>query len=351
MKSTRRLTTTAGASVSDNQNVILHTLIVSLLLIGTIAASTATLANEPIQPIKAAAPKNTGMVELGKMLFFDPRLSKSGFISCNSCHNLSMCGTDNLKTSIGHNWQQGPINSPTVLNSSMNLAQFWDGRAKGLKEQAGGPIANSGEMAFTHELAVDVLRSIPQYRNQFKKVFGSDQISIDMVTDAIAAFEETLVTPDSRFDKWIKGDKKAISQAELDGYKLFKDSGCIACHHGAAVGGTTFQKMGVLTPYKTASKAEGRKGVTGKDMDRFVFNVPTLRNVELTYPYFHDGAAETLEETVNTMGRLQLGHNFSIAENAKIVAFLKTLTGKQPDFKLPILPPSVNETPRPEPFD
>jgi len=262
-----------------------------------------------------------------------------------------MGGTDNIKTSIGHKWQHGPINAPTVLNSSMNLAQFWDGRAKGLKEQAGGPIANPGEMAFTHKLAVDVLRSIPQYRGRFKQVFGADQISIDMVTDAIAAFEETLVTPDSRFDKWLKGDKNAISQAELDGYKLFKESGCASCHHGTAVGGTSFQKMGVLTPYKTASTVEGRKEVTGKETDRFVFKVPTLRNVELTYPYFHDGAAASLEEAVNTMGRLQLGHNFSIEENAKIVAFLKTLTGKQPDFKLPILPPSVNETPKPEPFD
>jgi cytochrome c peroxidase len=325
--------------------------LIALLSCNLFFFSSVLLAEEPIQPIKAATPKNKGMVELGKMLFFDPRLSKSGFISCNSCHNLSMGGTDNIKTSIGHKWQHGPINAPTVLNSSMNLAQFWDGRAKGLKEQAGGPIANPGEMAFTHKLAVDVLRSIPQYRGRFKQVFGADQISIDMVTDAIAAFEETLVTPDARFDKWLKGDKKAISQAELEGYKLFKESGCASCHHGTAVGGTSFQKMGVLTPYKTASKVEGRKEVTGKDTDRFVFKVPTLRNVELTYPYFHDGAATTLEEAVNTMGRLQLGHNFSIKENAKIVAFLKTLTGKQPDFKLPILPPSVNGTPKPEPFD
>ena len=331
--------------------MILRTLIVSLLSICAIAASATASASEPIQPIKAAAPKNVGMVELGKMLFFDPRLSKSGFISCNSCHNLSMGGTDNLKTSIGHKWQQGPINSPTVLNSSMMLAQFWDGRAKDLKEQAGGPIANPGEMAFTHELAVDVLHSIPQYRARFKQVFGSDQVNISMVTDAIAAFEETLVTPDSRFDKWLKGDKKAITQAELDGYKLFKDKGCASCHYGTAVGGTSFQKMGVREPYKTASKEEGRIGVTGKDSDRFVFKVPTLRNIELTYPYFHDGAAETLEEAVNTMARIQLGHEFSKEDNAKVVSFLKTLTGKQPDFKLPILPASTNETPRAKPFD
>jgi cytochrome c peroxidase len=329
----------------------LRTLIVSLLSIGTIAAPPAMSADEPIQPIEAHKPKNENMVELGKMLFFDPRLSKSGFISCNSCHNLSMGGSDNLPSSIGHKWHQGPINAPTVLNSSMNLAQFWDGRAKTLKDQAGGPIANPGEMGFSHALAVDVLRSIPQYRERFKQIFDSDKIDIGLVTDAIAAFEETLVTPDSRFDKWLKGDKNAINQTELEGYKLFKESGCVSCHNGPAVGGGSYQKMGVHEPYKTASKAEGRFSVTGKDADRFMFKVPTLRNVELTYPYFHDGAAATLEDAVNTMGRLQLGRKFSKDETTKIVAFLKTLTGKQPDIKLPILPPSTNETPRPKPFE
>ncbi len=328
----------------------MRALIVSLLSVGTIATPLVAAADEPIQPIEAVKPKNENKVELGKMLFFDPRLSKSGFISCNSCHNLSMGGTDNLPTSVGHNWHQGPINSPTVLNSSLNLAQFWDGRAKDLKEQAGGPIANPGEMAFTHELAVDVLRSIPQYRDRFKQVYGSDKIDIDRVTDAIAAFEETLVTPGSRFDKWLKGDKNAINQTELEGYKLFKEAGCVACHHGPAVGGASFQKFGVHEAYKTKSKAEGRFAVTGKDADRFMFKVPTLRNVELTYPYFHDGAAATLEEAVDIMGRLQLGRKFTKEENAKIVAFLKTLTGKQPDFKLPILPPSTKDTPKPKPF-
>ena len=325
----------------------LRTLVVALL---TFTATMAVWAAEPIQPIPAAKVKNPAMVELGKKLFFDPRLSKSGFISCNSCHNLSMGGSDNLKTSIGHNWQQGPINAPTVLNSSMNLAQFWDGRAKDLKAQAGGPIANPGEMAFTHELAVDMLNSIPAYRAEFKKVFKKDRADIDMVTDAIAAFEETLVTPDSRFDKWLKGDKKALTKVELEGYKLFKDSGCTACHYGPAMGGNSFQKMGLVAKYDTPNKAEGVGGLTGADADRMKFKVPTLRNVELTYPYFHDGEADTLEKAVDVMGRLQLGRQYSEDEIAKIVAFLKTLTGKQPDFKLPILPPSTNDTPKPKPF-
>lgn len=327
-------------------------LVVSLLALGatTLLAAETSLKDEPIKPIEAVIPKDPKMVELGKKLYFDPRLSKSGFISCNSCHNLSMGGTDNLPTSIGDHWHQGPINAPTVLNSSMNIAQFWDGRAKDLKEQAGGPIANPGEMAFTHDLAIHVLDSIPQYKEEFKTVFSKDAIDIDMVKTAIAAFEETLVTPDAKFDQWLKGDDKALDEKALAGYKLFKDSGCVACHNGAAVGGASFQKMGVVEPYKTDNKAEGVAGLTKKDEDRFKFKVPTLRNVEMTYPYFHDGAAKTLEQAVATMGQLQLGKKFTDEEVSKIVAFLKTLTGKQPEFQLPILPPSTNDTPHPDPF-
>ncbi|MBK3777320.1 c-type cytochrome [Azospirillum brasilense] len=322
-----------------------------------LAASVATFgvpafaADEPISPIEPAKITNPGLVELGKKLYFDPRLSKSGFISCNSCHNLSMGGTDNLKTSIGHNWQQGPINSPTVLNSSLNVAQFWDGRALTLQEQAGGPIANPGEMGSTHALAIEVLRSIPEYVQEFKDVFGETKITIEEVTKAIAAFEETLVTPNSRFDKWLKGDKKALTTVELEGYELFKDSGCTACHNGSAAGGNTFQKMGVVEPYKTTNPAEGRIAVTKEEADRFNFKVPTLRNVALTYPYFHDGQATTLSDAVDVMGRIQLGKKFSPDENGKIVAFLKTLTGDQPSFALPILPPSTDKTPQPHPFD
>jgi cytochrome c peroxidase len=309
------------------------------------------VSDEPIQPIVAVKVNNPNLVELGKKLYFDPRLSKSGFISCNSCHNLSMGGTDNLRTSIGHNWNQGPINAPTVLNSSLNLAQFWDGRAENLKAQAGGPIANPGEMASTHELAVDVLQSIPSYVAEFKRTFGKAKISIDEVTLAIAAFEETLVTPNSRFDLYLKGDKNAISKTEFAGYNLFKSSGCIACHNGQNIGGNSFQKMGIVEPYKANSPAEGRVAYSKDEADRFKFKVPTLRNVELTYPYFHDGAANSLKEAVETMGRVQLGRKFTDEENAQIVAFLKTLTGDQPSFKLPQLPPSSEATPRPQPFN
>ena len=315
-----------------------------------LVATGAVSANEPIQPIESPKNINAAQAELGKKLYFDPRLSKSGFISCNSCHNLSMGGTDNLKTSIGHNWQQGPINAPTVLNSSMNIKQFWDGRADDLKAQAGGPIANPGEMAFTHELAIKVIASMPQYVDEFKAVFDKDHITIDEVTQVIAEFEKTLVTPNSRFDKWLKGEKTAINAEEQAGYELFKNSGCVACHNGEAVGGNSFQKMGAVEPYKTKNPAEGLKGVSGKDEDRFKFKVPTLRNVELTYPYFHDGEAATLGEAVEIMGQIQLGKKFKPEETAQIVAFLKTLTGDQPSFALPILPPSTDKTPRPEPF-
>jgi len=317
-----------------------------------LSASTAILAaEEPIQPITPVQEINLAQVELGKKLYFDPRLSKSGFISCNSCHNLSMGGTDNLQTSIGDHWHQGPINAPTVLNSSLNVAQFWDGRAKDLQAQAGGPIANPGEMGFSHTLAVGVLESIPGYAREFKLVFGNDKITIDEVTKAIAEFEKTLKTPGSRFDQWLMGDKNAITGEELAGYELFKTSGCVACHNGEAVGGNSFQKMGVVEPYKTDNPAKGLSAVTGKDADRFKFKVPTLRNVEMTYPYFHDGEAQTLSQAVNTMGRIQLGKKFTQDENTKIVAFLKTLTGDQPTFQLPILPPSSDTTPKPRPFN
>ncbi|MGE3274839.1 MAG: cytochrome-c peroxidase [Vicinamibacterales bacterium] len=306
--------------------------------------------DEPIQPIRPAVVIEPALVELGKQLFFDPRLSKSGFISCNSCHNLSMGGSDNLPTSIGDNWQKGPINAPTVLNASMNVLQFWDGRARTLQEQAGGPIANPGEMAFTHELAVETLSSIPQYVATFREAFGPGPIDIDKVTRAIAAFEETLVTPNSRFDRWLMGDTQALSADERAGYETFKSSGCTVCHNGPAAGGRSFQKMGVVVPFKTDNPAVGRSAVTGREIDRFSFKVPTLRNVELTYPYFHDGSANTLAEAVEVMGRIQLGRAYSPEENTRIVAFLKTLTGDQPSFPLPILPPSADRTPRPTPF-
>jgi len=301
----------------------------------------------PIEPVTDVDPLRS---ELGKQLYFDPRLSKSGFISCNSCHNLSMGGTDNLPTSIGHGWFEGPINSPTVLNSRFNIAQFWDGRAEDLQAQAGGPIENPGEMASSHELAVDVIASIPGYVAQIERAYGDSDVTVDRLTDAIAEFEKTLVTPDAPFDDWLRGEEDALNAREQAGFELFTDSGCAACHNGPALGGAMFQKVGLMAPYDTANPARGRIEFTGKAHDDMVFKVPTLRNIALTYPYFHDGQVRTLEEAVDLMGRLQLGREYTDVELDQIVAFLKTLTGEQPTFPLPQLPPSTPATPRPQPF-
>lgn len=322
--------------------------LIPALLSGLIIAS--AQAAEPFQPLEPPADVDAAKAELGKLLYFDPRLSRSGFISCNSCHNLSMGGTDNLPTSIGHNWQRGPINSPTVLNSRFNIAQFWDGRAVDLQEQAGGPIANPAEMAASHELAVDVISTIPGYRQRIEAIHGDDGVTIARLTDAIAEFEKTLVTPNAPFDQWLKGDADALDAQELAGYELFKSSGCAGCHSGPALGGGMFQRVGLLQPYETDNPATGRIAVTGRASDAMVFKVPTLRNIELTYPYFHDGQVATLEEAVDLMGRLQLGRAYSDEEISQLVAFLRTLTGEQPQFALPQLPPSTPETPRPDPF-
>lgn len=323
-------------------------ILTALCLAATVAAP--AFAAEPVDPIEPVKIENPALVELGKMLFFEPRLSRSGFISCNSCHNLATGGVDNLKTSIGDYWQQGPINSPTVLNSYGQIAQFWDGRAKTLAEQAAGPIANPMEMASTHEHAVKVISSIPGYAEHFKAAFGDEKVDITRITDAIAEFERTLVTPNDRFDQWLKGNKDAINAEELAGWQLFKASGCTICHNGAQLGGQSFQKMGAVRPYETTNTAEGVKAVSGRDQDRMTFKVPVLRNVELTYPYFHDGEAATLEEAVKIMGDVQLGKRYTDEETAKIVAFLKTLTGEQPKITYPVLPPNGPETPKFEPW-
>ena len=314
------------------------------------AAPAAVVRESLIKPIDAAVIKEPLKVELGKKLYFDPRLSKSGALSCNSCHNLMTSGTDNLTSSIGHGWVEGPINSPTVYNSVFNIKQFWDGRADTLKAQAGGPIENPKEMASTHEHVVTVLNSIPQYVGEFKKAYGVEKVAIDQVVDAIALFEETLVTPNARFDQWLRGDDKALTEQEKKGYELFTSTGCIACHNGAAVGATSFQKFGVYGKYLTKNGATGRGGVTKNPDEMMVFKVPTLRNIELTYPYFHDGAVNNLADAVNVMAKIQLDKTFTAEENAQIVAFLKTLTGERPKMEMPLLPPSTDKTPLPEPF-
>jgi len=318
-----------------------HSLKVLTLGCLTLSVSSLSFAAEPISIIKPAVIKDAAKVELGKKLFFEPRLSKSGIISCNSCHNLATSGTDNLPASIGHNWAIGPINSPTVYNASYNLAQFWDGRAKDLQAQAGGPIEASKEMASSHAVAVDTLMNIQQYRDEFDAVYGNSTINIDKVTDAIATFEETLVTPNSAFDLWLSGNENSLTAQQKRGYQTFKQVGCTACHNGPAVGANSYQKMGLVSPYITSNESLGRFGVTGKAQDKHVFKVPTLRNIELTAPYFHDGAVWDLSEAVNIMAKIQLGRDLTPEQTGDIVSFLNSLTGERPVITLPALPPSV----------
>ncbi len=325
-----------------------RSLVIALLILLPSISYANRLTNEPIKIIEPATGLNTSMVALGKKLWFDPRLSKSNAISCNSCHNLATAGVDNLPSSIGHEWTIGPINSPTVLNAELNISQFWNGRAKDLKAQASGPIDNPKEMAFTHSLAVETLNSIPAYQKHFTKVFNTNNITIDEVATAIAEFEKTLRTPNAPFDLWLKGNDNALTPTEKAGYALFKEKGCTACHNGALVGGQMYQKMGLVKPYKTNNADIGRAAITGKDSDKFVFKVPTLRNVALTYPYFHDGAVWSLKEAVIIMADIQLGQKISKDEANKITAFLSSLTGTQPQVVLPLLPPSTMKTPKPK---
>lgn len=318
--------------------------LISLVSFSSLADRQST---EMIKVIEPAQGLDEKKVELGRKLFFDPRLSSSNYISCNSCHNLATGGVDNLPSSVGHKWVLGPINSPTVLNAELNFVQFWDGRAKDLQEQAAGPIENPKEMAFTHNLAVETIATIPQYRSMFKEAYGSESITMEEVTHAIAEFEKTLRTPNSRFDQWLKGDDTAITKRELAGYNVFKRKGCTACHNGSLLGGNMYQKMGLVKKYITDNPEVGRYAVTKNEADKFVFKVPTLRNVELTYPYFHDGAEWDLTQAVITMAEIQLGQEMSQSEAEMITDFLKTLTGELPKVTLPHLPPSTPETPRP----
>ncbi len=329
------------------KKTLLFTLAVTVLFMGSVVLLATERTDEPIKPVPLNLKFDKAKVELGKMLYFDPRLSKSGFISCHSCHNLSLGGADNRVSSIGHKWQRGPINSPTVLNSRYNFSQFWDGRAKDLKEQAGGPIENPKEMGFSHELAVTVISSIPDYVNRVKKVYKSDKVTIDHITDAIAAFEETLVTPNSPFDKWLRGDDKALSKIELEGYNLFKENMCDSCHAGVGVGGESYEKFGIDKPYEKDTLTIGRMGVTEDEADKYSFKVPLLRNIELTAPYFHDGSTWNLAEAVKIMGEYQYGLEINDNDAAKIVAFMRTLTGEMPEITIPLLPPSTDSTPLP----
>jgi cytochrome c peroxidase len=304
------------------------------------------LEDNPITPAK---------VELGRKLYFDPRLSESWLISCNTCHNLGLGGVDLMETSIGHGWQAGPRNAPTVLNSVYNLAQFWDGRAASLMEQAQGPVQAAVEMNSTPERTVETLRSIPDYVWLFGEAFEEDPdpVTFENMARAIEAFEATLVTPNAPFDLYLEGSADALGEEAVRGLGLFMDVGCTACHGGILLGGSSYQRFGtVRNPGAELLPAEdrGRFNVTGNPNDEFAFKVPVLRNVELTAPYFHTGKVWELEEAVAVMGAAQLGRDFATDEIAAITAFLTSLTGDQPEVEYPVLPVHTAETPQPDPW-
>jgi cytochrome c peroxidase len=296
-------------------------------------------------------PVTPELVELGKALYFDPRLSRSGFISCNSCHNLGMGGVDFQETSVGHGWKKGPRNAPTVFNSVFNIAQFWDGRAEDLKEQAKGPVQAAVEMNNTPEMTVRTLKSMPEYVDMFSKAFPADKdpVTFDNMAQAIEMFETTLLTPDSRFDKYLKGNDSALSAQEKNGLEKFISRGCAGCHGGINMGGTGYYKFGVMERPKSEllSGDKGRFKVTSLDKDEYFFKSPSLRNIALTPPYFHSGKVWSLEEAVGIMGSVQLGISLTKTDEQEIVAFLHTTTGVQPKVVYPVLPAPTDITPRP----
>jgi cytochrome c peroxidase len=300
----------------------------------------------PATAVNEANPGTAAKIKLGYTLYYDNRLSKEGNISCNSCHNLKTYGVDNLPTSPGDNGSLGDRNSPTVLNSALHMAQFWDGREPDVEAQAGGPVLNPVEMAMPDEaFVVERLKGIAGYSSMFKEAFPEDAepITYNNLKNAIGAFERELLTP-SKFDNYLSGDKTALSSAEQKGMKTFIDQGCISCHMTSLVGGNMFQKTGVYANYTETIGAEnddlGRFSVTEKEADKYIFKVPSLRNVEKTAPYFHDGAVESLDEAIKVMGKIQLNKDITDEQAKEIKIFLSTLTGEVPEeyTVTPVLP-------------
>ncbi|MEZ5842031.1 MAG: cytochrome-c peroxidase [Hyphomicrobiales bacterium] len=291
-------------------------------------------------------------VELGKKLFFDPRLSSSQLISCNTCHNLGMGGDDNLETSIGHGWAKGPRNAPTVLNAVFNVAQFWDGRAEDLKAQAKGPVQAGVEMSNTPEVVEATLKSMPAYVAEFEAAFPGEAapVTFDNMAKAIESFEATLITPASRFDQFLEGNQAVLTEKEKEGLGLFIDKGCASCHNGVNLGGNGYYPFGVVEKPGSEILPAGDKGrfaVTKTADEEYVFRAGPLRNIALTAPYFHSGKVWSLRQAVAIMGESQLGEKLNDAEVDAITAFLETLTGEQPRVEYPILPVSSDTTPLP----
>jgi cytochrome c peroxidase len=315
-------------------------------------------------PKKAPAPADNPItpakIELGRKLYFDPRLSHDGTVSCNSCHNVMSAGDDGRATSAGIRGQNGGRSAPTVWNSAFLSVQFWDGRANSLEDQAKGPLTNPIEMGMpSHDLVVGRIREIPGYIKEFEKAFGGkgpETVTIDHVAKAIATYERTLITPDTPYDQYVRGNKKALSEQQVRGMKLVETTGCLSCHMGSnfsgpalPVGTGFYQKFPVYPDADIEKKYQftkdlGRAAVTKNDAEKNFYRVPTWRNVALTAPYFHNGAVATLDEAVRVMAKTQLNKTLTDAEVADIVAFLNGLGGNFPEQKMPRLPETPNRS-------
>ncbi|ADN09015.1 cytochrome-c peroxidase [Sulfurimonas autotrophica] len=320
----------ASSLVQDAKNA-------GLAPIPTEASKLLKLIDNPKNPITKAK------VELGKKLYFDPRLSKSGLISCNTCHNLSKGGDDGMQAAVGHKWTANPhhLSSPTVYNAVFNDKQFWDGRSPDVEDQAQGPIQAAPEMAATQEHVVAVVTSMPAYVKEFQKAYGKNvKITFKKVADTIGLFERTLVTP-APFDAFMNGDENAMTKKQKEGLKTFIQVGCASCHNGVGIGGG-MNAFNVVAKYKYMNVGDFKGDANG------MVKVPTLRNVTQTAPYFHNGMIPTLKDAIKEMGRIQLGANISDKQAKSIEAFLGALDGKKPYVKLPMLPATNDNTPKPE---
>jgi len=333
---------------------------VSALALSSAAAASEELraeAREMFSPVPSTIPAMTDnpvtpeKIDLGKALFFDPRMSASGVFSCNSCHNLATGGDDNMPVSIGHGWQKGPRNSPTVLNAVFNEAQFWDGRAEDLKAQAKGPVQAGVEMANTPENVIATLKSMPQYVTWFEASFPGqeDPVTFDNFAKAIEAYEATLITP-APFDAWLNGNDEAMSADQKKGLEVFMEAGCASCHAGVNLGGQGYYPFGLVEKPGAEVLPAGDKGrftVTETVDDEYVFRAAPLRNIALTAPYFHSGAVWDLRTAVEIMAESQLGADLGEEEVDAITTFLGSLTGEIPEVIYPVLPAETGVTPRP----
>jgi len=333
-----------------------HTNSILMLLAGVLFNGVVLAADWQALPDKAPEPADNPTtaekVELGRMLYFDPRFSETGTVSCNSCHNLMLGGDDNRDFSMGVHGKTGGRSAPTVWNSAFASSQFWDGRAPSLEDQAKGPVVNPVEMGMSDiEKAMNRVRAISGYKPYFERAFGDkDPMTVDNAAKAVAAFERTMITPNSPYDRFVKGDKKALTAQQQRGMQAFADTGCTSCHSGAAFNGPSMPAgTGFFMKFPTFAdsdyvkkfgfmKDKGRFEVTGKEADMHLFKVPTLRNVALTAPYFHNGSVATLDEAIRVMAKVQLNVDLDDAKVADIGAFLNTLTGEFPEQMLPRLP-------------